>query len=90
MPDIVNSNLIGDKSIRDIFVDGHKAYLSTSFGVVVIDINAVEVSDTWYIQGQQELLGVSSVNKHDGKWLVATDSGAVSYTHLTLPTIYSV
>ncbi len=75
MPDIVNSNLIGDKSIRDIFVDGPKAYLATSFGVVVIDVNSVEVSDTWYIQGQQELLGVNSVIKHDGKWLVATDSG---------------
>ncbi len=75
MPDIVNSNLIGDKSIREIFVDGPKAYLSTSFGVVVIDINSVEVSDTWYIRGQQELLGVSSINKHDGKWVVATDSG---------------
>ena len=52
MPDIVNSNLIGDKAIRNIYVESPKAYLSTSFGVVVIDISEVEVSDTWYIQGQ--------------------------------------
>ena len=75
MPDIVNSNLLGDKSIRNIYVEGYKAYLSTSFGVVVIDVESIEVSDTWYIKGQQDLLGVSGVKKHDGKWVVATDEG---------------
>ena len=59
MPDIVNSNLIGDKSIRKIFVEGTKAYLSTGFGVVVIDVTNIEVSDTWYINGQQALLGAT-------------------------------
>ena len=75
MPDITNSNLLGDKSIRDIFVDGPNAYLATSFGVVVINVSDVEVSDTWYIEGQQNLLGVSGVYKHNNKWVVATDQG---------------
>ena len=75
MPDIVNSNLIGDKVIRNIYVESPKAYLSTSFGVVVIDISEVEVSDTWYIQGQQELLGVTGVYRNGEKWVVSTDAG---------------
>lgn len=75
MPDIVNSNLIGDKSIRKIFVEGTKAYLSTGFGVVVIDVTNIEVSDTWYINGQQALLGATGVYSRPNKWVVSTDEG---------------
>ena len=74
MPDIVNSNLIGDKSIRDIYIEGTKAYLSTGFGVVVIDVNDIEVSDTWYINGQQ-VLGATTVYSKPNKWVVSTDEG---------------
>ena len=75
MPDIVNSNLIGDKAIRNIYVEGSSAYLATGFGVVGIDISEVEVKDTWYIEGQQELLGVTGVSRNEGKWVVSTDAG---------------
>ena len=64
-------------------VESPKAYLSTSFGVVVIDISDVEVSDTWYIQGQQELLGVTGVYRNGESWVVSTDEGVyeASVTH---------
>jgi len=75
MPDIKNSNLIGNKAVKNIFVDPPNAYLATSFGVVVINASDIEVSETWYIEGQQNLLGVSGVYKHNNKWVVATDNG---------------
>ena len=85
MPDIVTSNLIGDKAVRDIYIETNKAYVSTGFGVVVIDINDIEVSDTWYLEGQQELLGATTVNRSSSgeKWVVSTDAGIyeASTTH---------
>lgn len=75
MPDIVNSNLIGDKRIRSIYVDGLYVYLSCGFGVVVLDIDNLEVKDTWYIKGQQDLVEVTSVNKNGEKWVVTTAIG---------------
>ena len=75
MPDIVNSNLFGDKRIRSIYIDGTLIYLSCGFGVVVLDIENLEVKDTWYIKGQQDLVEVTSVTKKGDKWIVTTDRG---------------
>lgn len=75
MPDIVNSNLIGDKRIRSIYVEGPLVYLSCGFGVVVLDIENLEVKDTWYIKGQQDLVEVTSVTKSVNSWVVTTAQG---------------
>jgi hypothetical protein len=75
LPDIVTSNIIGDKGIRSIFVEGNFAFLACGFGVVVIDLERFEVQDTWYINGQQQLLEITSVVLHDDIWVVATASG---------------
>jgi len=75
LPDIVTSNIIGDKGIRSITVEGDFAFLACGFGVVVIDLERFEVQDTWYINGQQQLLEINSVVLHDNIWVVATASG---------------
>ena len=75
LPDIVNSNLLGDKRIRSILIEGTIVYLSCGFGVVVLDLENLEVRDTWYIQGQQDLVEVTSVTRNDDKWIVTTDRG---------------
>ena len=90
MPDILNSNLIGDKSIRAIYVIENFAYLACAFGVVVIDLEKFEVKDTWYITGSTDLRLVNDVDLmlgeegiSDDKWIVSTDAGVyeASTTH---------
>ena len=75
MPDILNSNLIGDKGIRGIFVIEDFAYLACAFGVVVIDLDKFEVKDTWYITGSSDLREVLDVDLNGEKWIVCTDAG---------------
>ncbi|MBQ9418149.1 MAG: hypothetical protein IJU19_06165 [Bacteroidales bacterium] len=49
LPDIKRSTLSGDKSINSISFHGGYAYLSASFGVVVVDIKRHEIKETWYL-----------------------------------------
>ena len=56
LPDIKLSNIIGDKQIYDILPYNGLLYLSTGFGIVVVDISAREVRSTYFLgpNGQQE------------------------------------
>lgn len=49
IPDIKNATFSGQKRINHIYFLGRFAYLSTSFGVVVIDLEKKEISDTYRI-----------------------------------------
>ena len=51
LPYIVNASITGDKSIYSIKSYENFVYLSTGFGVVVIDPVSLEVSDTYYPTG---------------------------------------
>lgn len=75
LQDIAESSLLGDKRINDIYVKEGKAYLSTGFGIVVIDINRREVSETWFLEGQNNLLAVNSITDNGQDWYASTESG---------------
>ena len=47
LPDIKLKYLPGEKVINRIHSKGRYAYIACSFGIVVIDINAREIYDTW-------------------------------------------
>lgn len=47
IPDIRNKYIPGLKEIYDVTVSGSRAYLSGSFGIVVLDIRGRYVADTW-------------------------------------------
>jgi hypothetical protein len=47
IPDINRKNISGKKEINRIRTKGKYAYLSCSFGIVVIDLEKKEVYDTW-------------------------------------------
>jgi hypothetical protein len=49
IPDIKFSSVIGDKAIYDILPYQNRVYLSTGFGVVVIDMERLEVKETYFI-----------------------------------------
>lgn len=47
--DIRRSNIPGDKRIRHIFCNNGLAYLSTGIGIIVVNIQRVEIAGTWMV-----------------------------------------
>ncbi len=77
MPDIINSNAITpeEKTITNILFIGEKLYLSCGFGIVVIDLKAEEVEDTWYIGPNGSHLRVYDLAYNDTSFIAATQNG---------------
>lgn len=46
LPQIFNADILGEKTIRSVRVYGQKAYLSASFGAVVLDLNQNAVENS--------------------------------------------
>jgi len=75
IPDIMKKQIPGDKSIYDIYYLGQEAYLSTGFGIVVLNLEKDEISETYYIGDNGQTLKVNQVSS-DGTYLyAATDQG---------------
>ena len=47
--DIERSSLIGNKGIYSVYMEGTTAYLGCGFGIVVLDLVAREIRETWFI-----------------------------------------
>lgn len=47
IPDYYNKSMTEDKTVNSIFVDGNYAYLTTSFGILKINVKNAEISDTY-------------------------------------------
>lgn len=79
IPDIYRSSVMGKKAINDIFFYEHKAYLSTSFGIVVYDLQRMEVKETYSeigLNGTQ--VEVFSMTIHNGKIYASTKDGVIT------------
>lgn len=75
LPDIMKKQITGDKTIYDIYCIGEKAYLSTGFGIVVLNLEKDEISETYLIGNNGQALKVNQVSS-DGTYLyAATDEG---------------
>src|SRR5690606_22134014 len=59
--DITRDNITGDKSIRQIHIIGDKYYLATGLGIIVLDAQRYEVSDTWLIGDGGNKVGVNAI-----------------------------
>ena len=76
LSDVLRKSIQGNKEINRLSVGAGKAYLSTTFGLVVIDLNKLEVSDTYSNIGP----GGATVNVFDaaeasGYLYLATSAG---------------
>ena len=49
LSDIKRSEISGDKSIYHIRFANRRAYLTTGFGIVVVNLDRQEIKETWYI-----------------------------------------
>ena len=75
IPDIYNRNIQGNKRINRIRTLGKYAYLTTGFGIVVVDLVRMEIHDTWRPgpgAGNNEVFDITFGN---GKVYAATANG---------------
>ena len=75
LPDIKQSNIIGDKAIYTIESVGYKAYLCCGFGVVVIDLFNEEVIETWFVGPGGSQLVVRDLAIYNDSIYLATSAG---------------
>jgi len=78
IPDISRKYIAGKKEINKIRLAGEYAYLACSFGIVVTDLNRMEIFDTWKPGTGSEYTEVWDIAFGNGKIFAATDEGIFS------------
>jgi len=78
IPDILNSSLIGDKGIYDIHFQEQFAWLATGFGILVLDLERLEVRDTYIIGPNASQLRMTGVGIANGFVYVSSELGVQS------------
>jgi ligand-binding sensor domain-containing protein len=73
--DIKRKNIIGGKQINNIYFNGDLGYICTKFGIVVYDMEAREIKDTWYIGPDGSSLEVLDFEQNDTAFFAATAAG---------------
>ncbi len=78
LPDILRKSIFGVKEFYDLQYFNGKAYLSTSFGIIVIDINKQEISDSYQFK---DIMGaaipVYSVARFNNYLYAGTNKGVL-------------
>lgn len=75
LSDIKRSSVIGDKRVYSVMCDGALAYLGCGFGIVVVDLDRLEVRDTWIIGINGAQLQINALTFHQDSIYAATDKG---------------
>ena len=78
IPDISRKYIPGKKEINKIRTNGKYAYLTCSFGIVVVDLNKMEIYDTWKPGNGSDNTEVWDIAFGKGKIYAATDAGVYS------------
>ncbi|MFO7923983.1 MAG: two-component regulator propeller domain-containing protein [Bacteroidales bacterium] len=86
LTDIVRSSVTGSKSINNIMVLGHQAYLSCSFGIVVVNIEKNEIEDTYFLGDGGTRLAVNDM-AFDGKYLYAATQAGLYRADINSPNL---
>ena len=75
MSDIKDKNIMGNKSINNVFFEGDLAYVACGFGIVVFDLKKEEVKDTYYIGNQGDAVNVTDIAFFNNRIYASTDDG---------------
>lgn len=77
-PDLLNAEINGSKEIHQIYNYQQQSYLSTDFGVMIIDLNEMQVKETYFELGPsgQEIVVYNAVIATDSLYL-ATELGVM-------------
>ncbi len=75
LPDIKNLNTSGSKNINDIYFFNELVYLSTDFGVVVINPNKKEIKETYVLQNASTIAQINSFTNYRGQFIASSNLG---------------
>lgn len=75
IPDIKDKDILGNKTINNITFKDHYAYLSCGFGIVILNMNRREISDTYYIGPNGDAINVYDITYNDTSLIAGTESG---------------
>ena len=75
IPDIKTKQILGEKKINNIYVKNNIAYLSCSFGLVLLDLINEEIIDTYKLLFNGDYLKINSCTSNDSIIYVGTNEG---------------
>jgi len=73
--DIKRKQILGKKTINNIYFIDEIAYLSCGFGIVLLDLVKEEIKDTWYIGDDGNALEIFDICHADNDIYAATEEG---------------
>lgn len=73
--DIKRRLISGDKKINSVYFLDKYAYVSTAFGIVVIDIIRKEIKETYYIGQSGTILNINAITSDANYLYAATNNG---------------
>ncbi len=73
--DIRDKEILGNKTINNILIKDKLAYLSCGFGIVIVDMERLEIYDTWYMGPEGNAFNVLDLTFNDTSFFAATESG---------------
>lgn len=82
-PDFKLKTINGKKSINEVFFKGQIAYIACGFGIVVFDMNKLEVKDTYIIGPNGNNLEVYQTTLNDSLIFAATPNGLYKSNYKT-------
>lgn len=63
-----------NKAVNDVVVNGAKAYLAMDFGILVVNLEKKEISETYYIGPDATAIPIQSITiKHDSLYALSDD-----------------
>jgi len=82
IPFILTSSVVGSKKINHIFIKNQFAYLSTDFGIVVLNTDKLEITDTYFYGALGSDMITNSVTM-DSQNIYAASTQGVYFASLT-------
>lgn len=78
VPDIFDKYIPGRKSINSIITNGNYAYIASSFGIVILDLEKLEINDTWKPSLTSNVAEVFDIAISENIIYACTDEGTLS------------
>ncbi|HPF50282.1 MAG TPA: two-component regulator propeller domain-containing protein [Draconibacterium sp.] len=75
LSDIKRKTLTADKSIYNVVINGHEAFIACGFGIVVLNLDRNEIKDTYFIGDGGSPLAVYDVDFYNQNIYAATEDG---------------
>lgn len=77
IPDIRDKQILGNKVINNIHIDGDFAYLACGFGIVVVDLAREEIKETYIIGEGSTPVNVLDISSSSTELFACTENGVL-------------